>query len=80
MMSTDINESILSETVKRDMEKARTSHIEYLEDMEVLSDSNIMEQVLSAIKNYDYNQYTEKDVRHALDKESRGQDEFAALL
>ncbi len=80
MMSTDINESILSETVKRDMEKARTSHMEYLEDMEVLSDSNIMEQVLSAIKNYDYNQYTEKDVRHALDKESRGQDEFAALL
>jgi thiazole biosynthesis protein ThiH len=79
-MSTDINESILSETVKRDMEKARTSHMEYLEDMEVLSDSNIMEQVLSAIKNYDYNQYTEKDVRHALDKESRGQDEFAALL
>ncbi len=80
MMSTDINESILSETVKRDMEKARTSHMEYLEDMEVLSDSNIMEQLLSAIKNYDYNQYTEKDVRHALDKESRGQDEFAALL
>lgn len=80
MMSTDINESILSETVKRYMEKARTSHMEYLEDMEVLSDSNIMEQVLSAIKNYDYNQYTEKDVRHALDKESRGQDEFAALL
>lgn len=54
--------------------------MEYLEGMEVLSDSNIMEQVLSAIKSYDYNQYTEKDVRHALDKESRGQDEFAALL
>ncbi len=80
MMSTDINESILSETVKRDMEKARTSHMEYLKGMEVLSDSNIMEQVLSAIKSYDYNQYTEKDIRHALDKESRGQDEFAALL
>ncbi|MDE7307511.1 MAG: 2-iminoacetate synthase ThiH [Lachnospiraceae bacterium] len=62
------------------MEKARTSHMEYLKGMEVLSDSNIMEQVLSAIKSYDYNQYTEKDIRHALDKESRGQDEFAALL
>lgn len=79
-MPTEINESILSETVKRDMKKVRVSHMKYMEGMEVLSDSDIMEQVLSAMKNYDYNQYTKQDVRYALDKESRGQEEFAALL
>lgn len=80
MMLTDINESILSEAVKQDMKKARTNHMEYMEGMEILSDSNLMEQVLSAMKNYNYNQYTKEDVRYALNKESRGQEEFAALL
>lgn len=80
MMSTDINESILSEAVKRDMKKVRTNHMEYIEGMEVLPDSNLMEQVLSAMKEYDYGQYTEKDVRYALNKDSRGMEEFAALL
>lgn len=80
MMSTDINESILSEAVKQDMKKARVSHMEYMDGMEVLSDSNLMEQVLSAVEHYNYNQYTKSDVRYALDKESKGQEEFAALL
>lgn len=79
-MSTDINESILSEAVKQDMKKARVSHMEYMDGMEVLSDSNLMEQVLSAVEHYNYNQYTKSDVRYALDKESKGQEEFAALL
>ncbi len=79
-MSTHINESILSEEIKQDMKNGRTNHMEYMEGMEILSDSNLMEQVLSAVKHYNYNQYTKKDVRHALDKESRGQKEFSALL
>ena len=62
-MSTHINESILSEEIKQDMKKGRTNHMEYMEGMEILSDSNLMEQVLSAMKHYNYNQYTKKDVR-----------------
>ena len=79
-MPKEINESILNEEIIKDMQKARTNHMEYMEDMEVLEDSNVMEQVLSAMNQYDYNKYTAADVRRALDMENKGPEEFAALL
>lgn len=54
-------------------------HMRYLDGMEVL-DSDIWEQVCGAMEAYDYNRYTIEDVRRALAKESRGIEEFAALL
>lgn len=79
-MPTDINESILNEAIRKDMEKVRTSHMEYMDGMEVLEDSDVMEQVIAAVNQYDYNKYTAEDVRQALAQESKGPKEFAAFL
>jgi 2-iminoacetate synthase len=79
-MPKEINESILNDDIRKDMQKARTNHMEYLPDMEVLTESTVMEQVISAMENYDYNSYTAADVRRALDTQDRGPQEFAALL
>ncbi|MFA9376064.1 MAG: 2-iminoacetate synthase ThiH [Lachnotalea sp.] len=57
----------------------RINHMEYLEGMEVL-DSTIVDQVILNMKAYDYNSYTEADVRKAFVKETRTPDDFAALL
>ena len=57
----------------------RTNHMEYMEGMEVI-DSDIMEQVITAMDHYDYNQYTEAQVRQALEKDSLTPEDFKALL
>ena len=57
----------------------RINHMEYLPDMDII-DSDVMDKVISAMEEYDYNKYTAADVRRALDKEDRGPEEFAALL
>lgn len=62
------------------MDKKRSNHMAYMPDMEILSDSTVMEQVISKRDAYDYNGYTEQDVRRALEKASRNADDFAALL
>ncbi len=49
--------------------KARTNHMEYQEGMEKI-DSDIMDRVLSEVKEYDYNIYTKKDVERVLSKDS----------
>ncbi|WP_347559310.1 2-iminoacetate synthase ThiH [Clostridium sp. AF19-22AC] len=51
----------------------------YLPGMEVI-ESEIQEQVLSAMNTYDYNKYTEADVRRALAHDNRTPEDFAALL
>ena len=79
-MPKERNESILNEEIRKDMQKTRTNHMEYMEGMEILEDSSVMEQVISAMNQYDYNKYTAADVRRALDTDSRGPEEFAALL
>lgn len=79
-MPKELNKSILNETIIEDMKKERTNHMEYLPDMEILETSDVMEQVRSAMDEYDYNSYTAKDVCRALDTENRGPREFAALL
>jgi len=58
----------------------RKNHMEYLEGMEILKESNIMEQVISKMNSYDYNTYTATDVRKALEKDYLSPEDFAALL
>ena len=79
-MPKEINESILNEEILEDMKKKRVDHMKYMDDMEVLEDSTVMDQVISAMNQYDYSKYTAAQVRRALDKEEKGQEEFAALL
>ncbi len=79
-MPKEINESILNEEILEDMKKKRVDHMKYMDDMEVLEDSTVMDQVISAMNQYDYSKYTAAQVRRALDKEEKGTEEFAALL
>lgn len=58
---------------------SRTNHMEYMEGMERIS-SDIRERVLTAMKEYDYDSYTEADVRHALLHETCSVEDFKALL
>ena len=79
MSGEHVNKSILSDSIIEDQKKARTNHMEYLSDMEVI-DSDIMDRVLEAVSSYDQSAYTEADVRHALAHSSRTPEDFAALL
>ena len=79
-MPKEINESILNEEILEDMKKKRVDHMKYMDDMEVLEDSTVMDQVISAMNQYDYSKYTAAQVRRALDKEEKGPEDFAALL
>lgn len=58
----------------------RIDHMKYLEGMEVLEDSNIMDEVISKMNDYDYSKYTAGDVMRALSKEVLKLEDFAALL
>lgn len=58
---------------------SRDDHMEYLEGMEQIS-SNIMEKVLEQMKGYDYDSYTDADVRKALRAERCTIEDFKALL
>lgn len=57
----------------------RTDHMKYLPDMEVI-ESDIMEQVISGMEAYDYDKYTEADVKKALSKDKPDAEDFGALL
>lgn len=59
--------------------KERTNHMEYMEGMETI-DSDMMGQVIDAMNSYDYDRYTENDVRSALARETLTPEDFAALL
>ena len=74
-----LNESILNEEILEDMKKNRIDHMTYLPGMEEIQ-SDIMEQVVTAMNNYEYNRYTEADVRRALNADNRTPEDFAALL
>ena len=89
-MPKEINESILNEEILEDMKKKRVDHMKYMDDMEVLEDSTVMDQVISAMNQYDYSKYTaaqvrraldtEADVRRALAHDNRTPEDFQALL
>ena len=57
----------------------RTDPFEYMDGMEKIS-SDIMDKVIAAMNDYDYNKYTAVDVKRALDSETCGIEEFKALL
>lgn len=57
----------------------RIDHMKYLPGMEVI-ESDIQEQVISRMNAYDYNSYTEADVKRALAAEYPSVEDFAALL
>lgn len=57
----------------------KIDHMKYLPGMEVI-ESDIQEQVISRMNAYDYNRYTETDVKRALAAEYLSVEDFAALL
>ena len=76
----EFNDSIINDDVRKALRQERTDHMAYMPGMEILEDSPIEEQVVSAMKAYDCNQYTEEDVKRALAAEHRDLNDFAALL
>ena len=74
-----LNESILSEEILEDQKKNRIDHMTYLPGMEDPG-SDIMDQVVEASKNYDYDSYTADGVRRALQADPVTPQDFAALL
>ena len=74
------NESIVNEEILEDMKKNRIDHMKYLPDMEQLEESDVMDQVISTMNAYDYDKYTEADVRRALGHDNRTPEDFKALL
>lgn len=62
------------------LEEKRIDHMTYLPDMEVLEDSDIMDQVIAGMDCYNYEQYTEVDVRAALAHRECTVEDFQALL
>lgn len=56
-----------------------TDHMEYMEGME-RTDHSIMDRVLKMTAEYDYNSYTESDVRNVLEKDSLDTFDLGVLL
>lgn len=61
------------------MSREKVNHMEYLEGMDVI-ESDMMEEVLSIVKEYDYSRYNSKDVVRALQKDRLSIDDFAVIL
>ena len=78
-MSTAINESIFSDEIKEHLKENRIDHMTYLPGMEYIG-SEIMDQVIARMNAYDYDSYTEQDVRRALAADNLTPEDFGALL
>lgn len=78
-MSTAINESIFSDEIKEHLKENRIDHMTYLPGMEDIG-SEIMDQVIARMNAYDYDSYTEQDVRRALAADNLTPEDFGALL
>ena len=78
-MSEHINESILSDEIKEHLKENRVNHMEYFDDMETIQ-NDIMDKVINAMNNYDYDKYTDEDVIRAINKDVLLPEDFAALL
>jgi 2-iminoacetate synthase len=57
----------------------RTNHMEYMEGMDRIQ-SDILDKVIREMNDYDYDKYTDEDVRRALAKEVCTVEDFKALL
>ena len=75
-----INESILSDEIREHQKEARIDHMTYLPGMEILEESTVMEQVISAMEQYGYEKYEAADVLRAIAHTNRTPEDFAALL
>lgn len=58
----------------------RINHMKYLPNMEVLEESNIMNEVITRMNTYNYEKYTSEDVVTALNNDVLTPEDFAALL
>ena len=58
---------------------SRTNHMEYMPGMEQI-DSDVCEKVMFQVASYDYQKYTEKDVKAALEHRICSVEDFKALL
>ena len=58
---------------------SRKNHMEYMEGMEQIK-SDVMDKVMSQMYSYDYEKYTAKDVKAALEHETCSIEDFKALL
>ena len=58
---------------------SRTDHMAYMEGMERI-DSDIMDRVMTQMREYDYGKYTARDVQAALQHETCTVEDFKALL
>ena len=79
MEDKHLNTSILTKEILDNQKKARVNHMEYMEGMEQI-DHSIMDQVIAAREAFDYDKYTEADVRRAINRRNRTPEDFAALL
>lgn len=78
--SKHLSESALARKHKLETDPAsRINHMEYLPGMEKI-DSDVCAHVMSHMNSYNYNQYTAKDVRAALEHDKCGIEDFKALL
>ena len=78
--SEHLSESALEKKHRLETDpSSRTNHMEYMPGMEQIS-SDICEQVMSQMKEYDYSKYTAKDVMAALEHENCSVEDFKALL
>lgn len=78
--SDNLSESALKR--KHELENnssVRSDHMKYMNGMEQIS-SDIYNKILSAMESYDYNSYTAKDVKSALEHEHCTIEDFKALL
>lgn len=57
---------------------SRKNHMEYMPGMEIIK-SDIRETVMAHVEEYDYDKYTARDVRAALDHETCSVEDFKAL-
>lgn len=69
----------MDNVIKEDFPENRIDHMQYLPGMEVL-ESEIQQKVIERMEAYDYNKYTEKEVREALRHEVCTPEDFEALL
>jgi 2-iminoacetate synthase len=69
----------MSQEIREDNPENRIDHMTYLPDMEVL-DSDIQRNVIERMNAYDYDKYTEKEVKAALAHDICTPEDFEALL
>lgn len=61
------------------MQRKRVDHMQYMDGMDAIQ-SDIMEKVLTAREQYDYEQFTSRDVEKALKKEHLSLEDYQVIL